>query len=151
MKKKLWLVVLIGLALGALSFAPLPLSLSQPSERTITIHARSYEYHPAVIRVNPGDTITFRLISEDVVHGIYIDGYDLSLEADPGQTSELVFTADRRGSFRLRCSVTCGALHPFMIGKLEVGPSQLFWRAALLGGFVSMAVLLISGLKREDP
>ena len=72
--------------------------------------------------------MTIELAATDVVHGIYIDGYGLSLEADPGKTERMIFTADRPGSFRFRCSVTCGSLHPFMIGKLQVGENSLLWR-----------------------
>ena len=65
------------------------------------------------------------------MHGIAIDGYDLRIDADPGQTARLTFTADRSGVFRFRCPVTCGALHPFMIGKLYVGNNSLYWGAML--------------------
>jgi heme/copper-type cytochrome/quinol oxidase subunit 2 len=51
---------------------------------------------------------------------------------DPGQTASLTFVADQPGTFRLRCSVTCGALHPFMIGKLNVGPNELLARGIVL-------------------
>jgi hypothetical protein len=70
----------------------------------------------------------------DVVHGLSIDGYKLATTADPGQTARLTFVADRRGSFRFRCTMTCGNLHPFMIGKLQVGQNTLLWRAILLSG-----------------
>jgi heme/copper-type cytochrome/quinol oxidase subunit 2 len=52
--------------------------------------------------------------------------------------------ADQPGSFRFRCSVTCGALHPFMIGKLNVGPNWLLWKAAgaaLLAAFAGIWIL----------
>jgi cytochrome c oxidase subunit 2 len=103
------------------------------------VEARSFEYTPAVLRVNPGDRVTIELVPMDVVHGIFIDGYSLELHADPGQTSKLTFIADRPGTFRFRCSVTCGALHPFMIGKLQVGPNSLFWRGAGLAILVAIA------------
>jgi heme/copper-type cytochrome/quinol oxidase subunit 2 len=74
------------------------------------------------------DRVTIQLVSTDVVHGIYIDGYGLEITADPGQTESLTFLADRPGTFRYRCSVTCGALHPFMIGKIQVGPNLFLWR-----------------------
>jgi heme/copper-type cytochrome/quinol oxidase subunit 2 len=73
-----------------------------------------------------------------VVHGIYIDGYDISVEADPGQTQTLTFVADKSGSFRFRCNVTCGAMHPFMIGKLTVGTNTWFHRSI---GLAALAVL----------
>ena len=94
-----------------------------------------------MLQVNPGDIVSIKLASTDVVHGLYVDGYDISVTADPGQPATLSFVADRPGTFRLRCSVTCGALHPFMTGKLRVGSNLLLWRGiglafvALLGIF----------------
>jgi heme/copper-type cytochrome/quinol oxidase subunit 2 len=122
---------LAGFALVVL-FAPAPGSAAVPVERTFRIEASRFQYSPAVLQVNPGDRVTIDLISQDVVHGLSIDGYNLAITADPGQTAHLSFIADRPGSFHFRCSVTCGNLHPFMTGKLEVGPNLLFWRAAAL-------------------
>ena len=124
-----------------IAFAPTPVAFSAPSDRTIHIEARSFQYTPEVIQVNPGDRVTLELSSADYVHGLYIDGYDLNLVADPGQTSRLTFVADKSGAFRLRCSVTCGALHPFMIGKLNVGRNDLLFRAiglAVVAGFAGL-------------
>jgi len=68
----------------------------------------------------------------DVVHGLSLDGYDFELKADPGQTVSATFVADKAGVFRFRCSVACGNLHPFMIGKLQIGPNQLIIRGIAL-------------------
>jgi heme/copper-type cytochrome/quinol oxidase subunit 2 len=137
-----WL--LLALAGLTVVLAPLPTAEAAPAERAFHIEASSFEYKPGVIRVNPGDRVTIELAATDVVHGLYLDGYGLSLEADPGKTERLTFTADRPGSFRFRCSVTCGPLHPFMIGKMKVGGNDLLWRAgglALLG----LAAILLWG------
>jgi len=122
---------LVGLALVVL-FAPAPGSAAAPVERTFLIEASRFQYSPAVLQVNPGDRVTIDLVSRDVVHGLSIDGYNLAITADPGQTAHLSFIADHPGSFHFRCSVTCGNLHPFMTGKLEVGSNRLLWRAAAL-------------------
>lgn len=125
----------------ALAFLPAPASLAAPTDRRIRLEASSFEYAPAAIAVNPGDRVTLEITSADVVHGLYLDGYDLNVIAEPGQTARLTFVADRAGAFRFRCSVTCGALHPFMIGKLTVGPNWLLYRA------VGLSVLsVIAGL-----
>src|SRR5512139_2432188 len=107
--------------------SPMPAFSAAPADRHIKINASSFEYDPGVIRVNPGDRVTLELSSTDVTHGIAIDGYNLQVTAEPGQSQSLSFIADKAGTFRLRCSVTCGALHPFMIGKLHVGPNALLW------------------------
>ena len=133
-------ILLIALAIA---FFPAPALSAAPIERHIHLDAKSFAYAPAVIAVNPGDRVTLELSSGDVVHGWYLDGYDLDLTAEPGQTARLTFTADRLGAFRFRCSVTCGPLHPFMTGKLVVGPNWLFWRAAGLSVLAALAGLML--------
>jgi heme/copper-type cytochrome/quinol oxidase subunit 2 len=122
----LLLMVMAGLAVA---FVPLPVPSSTHQERTIRIEASQFSYAPSEIQINPGDTVNIQLVSTDVVHGLYVDGYDISVEADPGQTATLTFIADRSGAFRFRCSVTCGAIHPFMIGKLTVGSNHWLYRS----------------------
>lgn len=109
---------------------PWPAFASAPTERVIRIDASRFEYTPATFTVNPGDHVTLELAPTDVVHGLHLDGYNLTVAAEPGQTAHLTFTADRAGTFRFRCSVTCGPLHPFMIGTLTVGGNDFTWRAA---------------------
>lgn len=120
-------------------FLPLPVNSKTPVERTFRIEASQFNYSPAVLSVNPGDRVTIELSATDVVHGLAIDGYELETTSDPGKTARLTFVADQQGSFRFRCTVTCGNMHPFMIGKLQVGQNHLFWRGALLASLVLVA------------
>ena len=132
-----WLA-LSGLAL-LIMVLPMPVTATTPVERNFQIEASQFTYSPAVLSVNPGDRVTIELLATDVVHGLSIDGYKLETTSDPGQTARLTFVADRQGSFRFRCTVTCGNLHPFMIGKLQVGQNELLWRGALLAGLALIA------------
>jgi heme/copper-type cytochrome/quinol oxidase subunit 2 len=138
-------ILVLGFSLAAMFALVAPLAWaasSQPVERTIHIKASSFEYSPATIRVNRGDRVTLEIEATDVVHGIAIDGYDLRVDAEPGQTARLTFVADRSGVFRFRCPVTCGALHPFMIGKLYVGSNPLYW-----GAMLAAVVAVVIGLR----
>jgi heme/copper-type cytochrome/quinol oxidase subunit 2 len=130
----LFSLLLTGLLVA---FAPLPASIIAPQEQTFRIDARQFAYSPSELKVNPGDRVTIQLVSNDVVHGLYVDGYDISVEADPGRTATLTFVATKTGSFRFRCNVTCGAMHPFMIGKLTVGTNHWLYRS------IGLAVLAI--------
>jgi heme/copper-type cytochrome/quinol oxidase subunit 2 len=121
-------------------FVPLPASTTAHQERTFQIDARQFSYSPSQLNVNAGDTVMIQLVSNDVVHGLYVDGYDVSVEADPGQTATLTFIANKAGAFRFRCNVTCGAMHPFMIGKLTVGSNHWLYRS------IGLAVLAIMGV-----
>ena len=131
----IWFTATLLLAV-VITLAPLPQRASPPARKLIHVDARQYAYTPGEIQVNTGDIVTIELASTDVVHGLYLDGYGLSMTADPGQTEQMTFTADRPGAFRFRCNVTCGAMHPFMIGKLIIGRNETFLRAiglAVLG------------------
>lgn len=121
--------LMAGMA-ALVAFVPFPAPASSSTVRTLRVEAGQFAFAPALLRVEPGDRVILELVATDVVHGLYLDGYDLSLSADPGQTARLAFTADRPGVFRFRCSITCGALHPFMLGKLQVGRNDLLWRGA---------------------
>lgn len=129
---------LAGLALLIL-LLPIPVVATAPVERTFQVQASQFAYSPVILSVNPGDQVTIELLATDVVHGLSIDGYKLETTSDPGQTARLTFVADRQGTFRFRCTVTCGNLHPFIIGKLQVGQNELLWRGALLAGLALIA------------
>ena len=141
MKSRFILLLLIMTGL-VVAFAPLPVQPNAPQERTFRVEAGQFAYSPSELNVNPGDTVTIQLISKDVVHGLYVDGYDISIEADPGQTTTLSFVADKPGSFRFRCNVTCGAMHPFMIGKLIVGSNNWFIRSIGLAALATIGVIV---------
>lgn len=149
--RSLWIAFgLLGLII--LLF-PNPSRITQTKERQYQIQASRFDYSPGVIRAEPGDQVTIELISNDVVHGLYIDEYDLSIEADPGQPRSLTFTADKPGSFRIRCSVTCGPLHPFMIAKMHVGSNATLWRgiSLLILGSLATTVYYRYASHRADP
>jgi heme/copper-type cytochrome/quinol oxidase subunit 2 len=123
-------------------FAPLPVLSAQPRARTIDIDARLFAYEPSIIRVNRGDTVTLHLQSLDAEHGLYIDGYEVNINAEPGRSSQATFVAQRAGAFKMRCSVTCGALHPFMIGQLRVDPDLPLARVAALTLIVTIGAVI---------
>jgi heme/copper-type cytochrome/quinol oxidase subunit 2 len=141
------LLLMAGLAVA---FAPLPGPPITASEKTFRVEASQYAYSPAEISVQPGDKVTIELVSTDVVHGIYVDGYGHSVTADPGQTATLTFVADKAGSFRLRCNVTCGAMHPFMVGKLNVGANLWLYRSIGLA-FIGILSFFILFAGRNKP
>lgn len=125
-----WFSILLATGILWLS---LPLPEKPPQERHIRIEASAYQFTPEEIHVNAGDRITIELVATDVIHGLSLDGYSLVMRAEPGQTAQATFTADRSGVFRFRCAVPCGNLHPFMIGKLRVGFDTFLIRGVALG------------------
>ncbi|HUX85370.1 MAG TPA: cupredoxin domain-containing protein [Chloroflexota bacterium] len=126
-------VLLLTSAAGAIAL--------HPTVRHITINASQFQYEPSTITVNQGDDVRIQLISTDVTHGFYLDSYNVQTAAIPGQPSTLEFIADRVGTFRFRCSHTCGPLHPFMIGELTITPVSRANPGPFLGSAVLAALL----------
>ena len=127
MSRSLILLPFIGLALVVL-FLPIPV-LAQPATHHITLNMEQFAFDPPVLRTNQGDRVILTLQATDVVHGFYLDGYGLNTRVEPGISQQIELVANQTGKFRYRCSVSCGTLHPFMIGEMVVGPNVVFIRA----------------------
>jgi heme/copper-type cytochrome/quinol oxidase subunit 2 len=119
---------------------PLPFSTGSTT-RQVTVTAEQFAFNPPVLRVNQGDRIRLTLQAADVTHGFYLDGYGLQKRIEPGLSQQVEFVADQAGKFRYRCSVSCGNLHPFMIGELVVSPNWPFTRTLGLTLVVVAATL----------
>jgi len=143
---------LLLLPFGALAvvvvLAPVPFTPA-PVTREVAVSARQFAFDPPVLRVNHGDRVRLTLLATDVVHGFHLDEYGTEARVEPGVSRRVEFVADRAGKFRYRCSVSCGTLHPFMIGELIVRPNLPFLRAVALT-LVVLAATLVS-LRRLPP
>ncbi|MEK6728109.1 MAG: cupredoxin domain-containing protein [Candidatus Omnitrophota bacterium] len=132
--KKLIIVLLSVLCFTATSYA---------AERFFEIKAKRFVYTPSIIKVNKGDLVRIRLISEDVTHGFFLDGYGLNTSTHPGQEGFLQFVADKPGRFTFRCSVTCGEFHPYMVGYFVVEKNLRLYLFVLLTVLLGVGSLLI--------
>lgn len=119
------------------------------AERFFEIKAKKFSYTPNIIKVDKGDLVKIRLISEDVTHGLFIDGYGLNTSAHPGEEGSITFMADKTGRFSFRCSVTCGEFHPYMIGYLIVEPNSRFLMYVLLTILAGAGSILIMALSKK--
>jgi heme/copper-type cytochrome/quinol oxidase subunit 2 len=144
--------ILVPFAALALAVFALPIpAQGVPATRIITLDAHQYEYTPARIEVDQGDRVIIDIRSDDVVHGFYLDGHGLETRIEPGVSKRIEFIAERPGKFRYRCSVTCGPMHPFMIGEIVVGPSTWFWRAAALALIIASGTLAVLAYSNRPP
>lgn len=116
---------------------------TEAREHVIDLYASQFEFAPGRIEVNQGDTLVFNLHARDVVHGLYIDGYGIEQRVTPGVMQTVKLTAEQVGKFRYRCSVSCGALHPFMIGELIVRPNSPLWKSVFLTLIALSGLLMI--------
>jgi heme/copper-type cytochrome/quinol oxidase subunit 2 len=168
MKSKLIFIPVILIIIGALSGWLLGLNHNKPVSRDILIKARQYAYDPARIEVNKGDTLHIKLVSMDVTHGFFVEGYDLDAEISanlktfkvrhPSQgnnwreADEMVFVADRIGKFRYRCSHTCGTMHPFMQGEMIVKPNTPFHAGVggIIGFLTGMIIMIYMKIRNKE-
>ena len=127
----------VGFLALLILIVPVP-SVTVPTTHYLSLTANQFQFTPGRVQVNQGDRVVITLAASDVVHGFYLDGYGLQTRVEPGVSQRIEFVADRPGKFRYRCSVTCGPIHPFMIGELVVGPNIPFWK--------TVAVMLVSAV-----
>lgn len=88
--------------------------------KEFTMTAKQWKFDPNTIEVNQGDLVRLSVTSLDVTHGLAIPDYGIDEGLYPGQTVDIEFVADRKGTFPFACSVSCGVGHSGMVGKLIV-------------------------------
>lgn len=62
------------------------------------------------------------IVSEDVLHSLYIPAFRIKKDAVPGMTTHVWFQAPETGTFDLFCTEYCGLAHASMITTVEVLP-----------------------------
>lgn len=121
------------------------------SPKVIELTANQFSFEPSIIRVNAGDSVIFRIQSEDVSHGFFIDGFDFKVELPAGEVVEVgPITFEDPGKVKVRCALTCGPLHPFMTADIIVEPNYMFPVVLLLSGVMFGSTILYVGSKPKN-
>jgi len=85
---------------------------------------RTFEFEPNTITVKQGDTVIIHLYGEDdgteTGHGIGIPAFGINEGFRKGETIDIKFVADKKGTYPFLCSVYCGAGHGAMKGSIIV-------------------------------
>lgn len=124
--------------------------MNQPTVKEVSITAEQFKFTPGVLTFNKGDEITLKIKSLDVKHGFYIDGYEIEYELPALTTVTITFVAELTGTFKIRCSVTCGNFHPYMLGELKIQPNILFYSSIFVAGLVTSIMTVRSiGVETE--
>jgi len=97
---------------------PVPTPINTVKEFTMT--AERWEFTPRTITVNEGDTVKLRINSIDVTHGFGLSAFGINEKLSPGDIIDIEFVADKKGTFRFLCTISCGAGHSGMRGQLIV-------------------------------
>ena len=72
------------------------------------------------LHVPAGSPILVNMISQDVIHSLYVPALRIQMETLPGRYTQLAFNANRPGTYRILCSEFCGTEHSSMVGLLTV-------------------------------
>lgn len=85
-----------------------------------TLVAARYGFHPREIRVPAGQPVTFRIATQDVLHGIHIPMTNMSTMIVPGYASTVTTVFPKPGEYPMLCNEFCGMGHDHMWSKLIV-------------------------------
>jgi cytochrome c oxidase subunit 2 len=70
------------------------------------------------LKVPVGKPVKLTLMSEDVIHCLFIPAYRVKEDCVPGLKTHLWFTANEAGTYDIFCTEYCGLEHSHMLSKL---------------------------------
>jgi len=102
---------------------------SEPGHYDVYVETRRFAFVPGTgepIRVPADSTVTFHVVSADVLHGFEVAGTNINTMAIPGQKAVVTAEFDEPREYGLVCNEYCGEGHHTMAGTLEVVPQSSF-------------------------
>ena len=72
------------------------------------------------LHVPEGQPVVIRMISQDVIHALYIPALRIQMDTIPDRYTQLWFNANKTGTYHLFCSEYCGTDHSEMGGTLTI-------------------------------
>ncbi|MCQ8239482.1 cytochrome c oxidase subunit II [Rhizosaccharibacter radicis] len=127
-----WMLIPFALTLAFFAWGARMFDIHRhPPANAITISAIGRQWmwkfqHPGGqaeindLHVPTGQPVRITMISQDVIHALYLPALRIQMETLPGRYTELWFNADKPGTYRLYCSEYCGTDHSKMQGLLYV-------------------------------
>jgi cytochrome c oxidase subunit 2 len=128
----IWTIVplVMSLAIFVWSAKPFASVFSPPSNaREIFVIGKQWMWHIQhsngirennEIHVPVGEPIKLTLISQDVIHDLFIPAFRIKRDAIPGRYTNVWFTATKTGRYHLFCAEYCGTQHSDMVGWVTV-------------------------------
>ncbi len=157
-----WTVLPFLLALGFFVYAiGLFLDLGRPPPDALTVQVVGKQWmwkfeHPGgqreidELHVPAGEPVRLLMISQDVIHSLYVPALRIKQDVLPGRYTSLWFNADRPGVYALRCAEFCGFDHSVMGGRIIILQPQAYaaWleRAGVDGSLAQQGFVLFRSL-----
>lgn len=79
--------------------------------KVVAITAKRFEFSPKEVTLKVGETVTLRLTTDDVTHGLFLKPLGIDAVINPGQATEVVVTPQKAGRYTTICDHFCGAGH----------------------------------------
>jgi cytochrome c oxidase subunit 2 len=122
-KRWLLIVVTILVALLAATIWFTPYGRSTAGAQVVQVQAQQFFWQIRPARVRAGVPVAFETTSKDVNHGFGIyrgHRFIAQIQVVPGETSTLVQTFDRPGTYDVLCLEYCGLDHHTMVATFQV-------------------------------
>ena len=88
------------------------------------LYANGKQSTDLVVPVNKAVNLT--LISQDVIHSLFIPAYRIKSDIVPGREKNMWFIPEREGTFDLYCAEYCGLRHSYMKSTVQVLSKEKF-------------------------
>jgi cytochrome c oxidase subunit 2 len=118
------MVVIVVLFAATLGTLPTTSAADKPTSLTVDVTGREWfwdvEYPGKGVRtaneihIPVGASVLVRVTSEDVIHSLWVPALNRKIDAIPGRMNEVVWHADKPGTFRGQCAEFCGVEHAHM-------------------------------------
>ncbi|HET9159498.1 MAG TPA: cytochrome c oxidase subunit II [Caulobacteraceae bacterium] len=127
-----WAAIPFLVTIGFFAYAAwMTFGLHRPPRDALTINVVAKQWmwkfqHPEGQReiddlhVPAGQPVRLVMTSQDAIHSLYLPELRIKQDVLPGRYTQLWFTADRPGVYRILCSQFCGFDHSGMIGRFVV-------------------------------
>lgn len=114
-----------GLIIAFATLSPWPhLALATEVSRVIDVRGRQWLWEMSDSQARVGETIEFRVTSDDVNHGFGLYDPDerliAQIQAMPGVVNAVRHRFERPGKYSILCMEYCGVAHHGMLAELQV-------------------------------
>ena len=88
---------------------------------------------PPTLVLPEGESVQFKLVSDDVIHSFWVPAFLFKMDVIPGQPNTFEITPTQQGTFKGKCAELCGQDHARMLFNVDVvSPSEFQTRVAEL-------------------
>jgi cytochrome c oxidase subunit 2 len=81
---------------------------------------------PPTLVLPEGESVQFRLVSDDVIHSFWVPAFLFKMDVIPGQPNTFEITPTKQGTFKGKCAELCGQDHSRMLFNVDVVSPEEF-------------------------